>query len=383
MEEFADAVVVAAGTSSRMGGIDKLEAPLQGRPLLAWSVAAMAGAESVRRVIVVAPPDRLDAVRAASWLARYDAAVVAGGERRSDSVLAGVRATDAPIVLVHDGARPLASSALADAVAAAAAETGAAAPVLPVFDSVKRDEGGRLRSVEREALVRAQTPQGARRELLLAAFDAAGGRAYTDEAALLEAHGVAVASVPGEVANFKVTEPRDLEMARGLASARTEMAVTRVGFGQDSHPFGPGDGLWLGGVEFAAAPRLYGHSDGDVALHALANAILAACRLGDLGRMFPPTDPRTRGAPSAGFLGDVVRAAQDAGWEPRGAQVSLVGARPRLGAERLEAIRGRVAELLGVPVQEVAVTASTGNLAGPEGAGRGFSASALVTLGAK
>lgn len=380
-ERYADAVVVAAGASRRMGGIDKLAADLGGRPLLARSVEAMAAARSVRRVIVVAAAERVATLAAVPWLRDLAAQVVAGGEHRSDSVLAGVRATSAELVLIHDGARPLASPRLADAVAAAAAEHGAAVPVLPVADALKRADGGRITgAIAREGVVRAQTPQAARRQLLLDAFAAAGGAVFADEAALLEAAGVRVATVPGEAFNLKVTQPDDLQLARSVLARREGTPPSRIGLGSDSHPFGPEDGLWLAGVELPDAPRLHGHSDGDVALHALATAILSACGRGDLGRLFPQTDPSTAGAASAGLLGAVLDIAADAGWRPATAQLALTGARPRLGAARLEQMRARVAGLLHVPLDVVAVSASSGNLSGPEGAGRAISASALVTL---
>jgi 2-C-methyl-D-erythritol 4-phosphate cytidylyltransferase / 2-C-methyl-D-erythritol 2,4-cyclodiphosphate synthase len=373
---FADAVIVAAGSSSRMGGLEKLTETLLGRPLLAWSVDSMAQAESVARIVAVVRPDRLDELARATWLG--DATIVAGGERRSDSVRAGLEATRADVVLVHDGARPLASSALADSVARAAAERGAAVPVMPVADSLKRVSGEWLEgSVNREALVRTQTPQGARRELLLAAFDQAAGRAYTDEAALLEAAGVPVATVPGEAANIKVTDRQDLELVRAIFGARSEQ---RIGFGEDAHGFGPTDGLMLGGVLVDGAPRLQGHSDGDVVLHALSTAILAACGLGDLGRLFPPADPSTKGIASTELVHMTVTRAAEAGWSVEQAQISILGARPRLGEKRIDEMALNIGRLLGVQDGAVAVSASTGNLYGPEGAGRMIRATALVTV---
>ncbi|CAN5551713.1 bifunctional 2-C-methyl-D-erythritol 4-phosphate cytidylyltransferase/2-C-methyl-D-erythritol 2,4-cyclodiphosphate synthase [soil metagenome] len=382
---FADAVIVAAGASQRMGGSDKLEAPLLGRPLLAWTVEAMARAESVGRVIVVTAADRLERLAKADWLRQAAAPlpleVVAGGLQRSDSVRAGLGRTDSAVVLVHDGARPLASSALADAVARMAARDGAAIPIIPVADSLRRIDDGRVSgSVEREGVAAAQTPQAARRELFEAAFSATAGESYTDEAALLAAAGTPVSVVEGEPSNLKVTRPADLEMAAALLAGRFAASETASGYGQDSHPFGPEDGLWLGGLLIEEAPRLYGHSDGDVALHALASALLAAARHGDLGRRFPPTDPQTASAASAGLLKVVLDDVRSSGWEPRSAQVSLLGARPRLGAARLDAMREHIAGHLGLPMDAVAVTASSGNLAGPEGAGLAISASAFVTL---
>lgn len=379
-ERFADAVVVAAGASRRMGGFDKLEAPLAGRPLLAWSLEAMAAARSVRRVIVVAAPERVDRLAAARWLPG-GVTVVSGGPRRADSVLAGVSASDAPIVLIHDGARPLVTPELADAVAAASAEHGAAIPILASADSLKRVDGAWLAgSVERDAVVRAQTPQGARRELLLEAYAAAGGRAHADEAGLLEAHGWRVATVAGEATNLKVTEPADLEIVQALAHARLGAAPTRTGFGQDSHTFGREDGLWLCGVLVDHAPRLHGHSDGDAGLHALATAILSGSGHGDLGQLFPASDASTSGTPSSRLLAVALDRCVGAGWRPAWVQLALLGARPRLGRARLEEMRRTVAALLELDEQQVAVSASTGNLTGAEGAGRAIAATALVTL---
>jgi 2-C-methyl-D-erythritol 4-phosphate cytidylyltransferase / 2-C-methyl-D-erythritol 2,4-cyclodiphosphate synthase len=386
---FADAVIVAAGASRRMAGIDKLTQPLLDRPLLAWSLESMAGAESVDRIVIVGRPDQVELLRAAHWLANAAdgrAVVVSGGERRSDSVRAGLAATRAEVVLVHDGARPLATSGLADSVARAAAEHGAAVPVVPVVDSLKRAAGGILDgSLDREGLVRTQTPQGARRQLLLDAFAAAGDAAYADEAALLEARGVTVATVPGEATNLKVTDQADLEVVRAIAAARhgtggSGAGEIRFGFGEDTHGFGPGDGLALGGLQIAEAPRLYGHSDGDVVLHALATAMLAAAGLGDLGRLFLSSDPDTTGVASADLIREAVRRVSEAGWRVDRAQVSIVGGRPMLGGKRLDSMRDVIAGLVGVSTDAVAVTASTGNLAGPEGAGRVIRSTSLVTL---
>ncbi|MEP7360973.1 MAG: 2-C-methyl-D-erythritol 2,4-cyclodiphosphate synthase [Chloroflexota bacterium] len=375
-QPFADAVIVAAGGSTRMVGTDKMAELLLGRSLLQWSVEQMAAAQSVARVVVVARPDRVAELVAQPWLA--DAIVVAGGERRSDSVRAGVNAATGAVVLVHDGARPLASPALADAVAVAAARHGAAVPVLPVVDSLKRDAGATLgESVERDGLVRAQTPQGARRQLLLDAIAAAKDEAFSDEAALLESQGIAIATVPGEPHNIKVTLPEDLDMVRALARGGAE---TRVCLGQDSHSFGPDLGLWLGGVQIEHAPRLFGHSDGDVVLHAIATAILSGTGNGDLGRLFPATDQTTIGIASSHLLRVAVAQAAKTGWTIESVQVSVVGARPKLGGERLDAMAANVANLLAVSRDSVAINASTGNLSGDEGAGRVITATALVGL---
>lgn len=382
----ADAVVVAAGASRRMGGLDKLMAPAAGRPLLAWTLAAFAASPVVDRLVVVASPDHVDAIAAAPWLpARVDA-VVAGGLTRQVSVAAGVRyldrvdpaGRDRP-VLVHDGARPLVSAALVEAVAAAVVLHGAAIPLVPLAETLKRVRDGMVReTVDRSVLAAAQTPQGARRGVLLDAwerFPPEGIREFTDEAALLEACTIPVHAIPGETTNLKVTLPDDL---RRVEQALAPQAV-RTGFGHDSHPFGPGTPLRLGGVEIAGAPRLHGHSDGDVALHAVADALLGAAGLGDLGRLFPADATTPRGVASDALLGEVVARLAGVGLRPASVDVTIIGARPRLGA-RLEAMRAAIAALLGLDESAVSVKASTGNLAGDDGAGRSISARAVANV---
>jgi 2-C-methyl-D-erythritol 4-phosphate cytidylyltransferase/2-C-methyl-D-erythritol 2,4-cyclodiphosphate synthase len=265
------------------------------------------------------------------------------------------------------------------AVAHAVLDTGAALPVLPVADTLKRvGEGLVLETVDRSTLAAAQTPQGARRSLLLqawAAFPPDGPREFTDEAALLEACTIPVHAIPGEPANLKVTLPDDLQrVEQALAPAHA-----RIGFGHDSHPFGPGTGLRLGGIEIAGAPRLAGHSDGDVVLHAVADALLGAAGLGDLGRLFPADARTPRGVASTELLAEVVRRLAGAGLRPGSVDIVVIGARPKLGA-RLDLMRGAIARLLGVDEAAVNVKASTGNLAGDEGAGRSISARAVASV---
>jgi 2-C-methyl-D-erythritol 4-phosphate cytidylyltransferase/2-C-methyl-D-erythritol 2,4-cyclodiphosphate synthase len=380
-EAFADAVIVAAGSSHRMGGVDKLDQDLDGRTVLQRAVGAMSAGRSVRKLFVVVAPERVEAVSRLDWIGALGARVVPGGSRRQDSVAAGVRATGAEVVLVHDGARPLVTPTLVDSVAAAAREHGAAAPMVSVADSLRRVEDGRLAgAVPREGLSAAQTPQGARRELLLRAVDALadGPDEYTDEVELLLQIGADVVSVEGERSNLKLTIPDDLSVARALV--RGSVGPARVGFGEDVHPFGPGLGLRLGGIDIAGAPRLHGHSDGDVVLHAIADALLGAAGLPDLGRQFPAGDPATRGIDSAELLRAVVGRLRDAGFVPASIDVTVVGSRPRLGGARLDAMRSAVAAITGLMSERVAVKASTGNLSGDEGAGRAIRATSMATV---
>jgi len=411
-----DAVLVAAGASRRMGGQDKLLAELNGKSVLRWSVEALAAA-GVARIVIAASPGRVAEIAAESWLPDAVVSVVAGGERRQESVAAGVAALielDAaepataadpaadPVVLVHDAARPLASPGLIRAVAEAAAIHGAAIPIVPVTETLKRLDGDFVGStVDRTDVAAAQTPQGVRRSLLqhaYAVYPPGGAENWTDEASLLEACRIKVHAILGEATNLKVTVPIDLSraaafldgglvpgrqaaVAPGSAVAVAERPATagRIGLGTDCHPFGPGEPLILGGLPIEGAPRLSGHSDGDVALHAVADALLGAAGLGDLGRLFPADSRTPAGIDSRVLLAGVAQQVRAAGWVPGNVDVTIVAGRPKL-SPLLPAMGEAIAAALGVPAATVNVKASSGNLAGPEGAGRSISALAVAWL---
>jgi 2-C-methyl-D-erythritol 2,4-cyclodiphosphate synthase len=255
--------------------------------------------------------------------------------------------------------------------------------VLPVSETLKRLDGDLVEStVDRSGLAVAQTPQGVRRSLLRDALanGAAADGTWTDEAALLEACRIAVHVVPGEPTNLKVTVPADLERATALLGGMG--AAPRSGIGHDHHPFGPGQPLLLGGIEIAGAPRLHGHSDGDVALHAVADALLGAAGLGDLGRLFPAGPATPAGVASSDLLQAVVGRLAEAGWRPATLDLTIVAARPRL-AGHLDAMRAALAAQLSIGPERVSVKASTGNLSGEDGAGRSISALALATIEAR
>ncbi len=199
---------------------------------------------------------------------------------------------------------------------------------------------------------------------------------FTDEAALLEACSIAVHVVSGDPGNLKVTLPGDLGRA---AAVLGRAPASRTGIGHDSHPFGPDMGLRLGGIEIAAAPRLAGHSDGDVALHAIADALLGATGQGDLGRLFPADSRTPRGIAGRALIDEVARRVAEAGWRPASIDLTIIAARPRLG-DVLDPMREAIAEMLGLATDAVNVKASSGNLDGSEGAGRTISALAIATV---
>ena len=397
-----------------MGGTDKLSHDIAGRPLLAWSIDALTVVPEIERVVVVTAADRVAEIRSASWLPPAVVAVVAGGARRHESVAAGVATLDAidksaadaaaddtraasgggdgaasgrsddRVVLVHDGARPLVSVGLVRAILDAASRGGAAIPVVPIAETVKRVEDGQVAAtVDREELATAQTPQGVRRGLLRSAFaqfPPGGPETWTDEAALLEACRIVVHAIPGETSNLKVTVPADLDRVRSaLGGAASGGRTARIGSGSDSHPFGPGTPLALGGIEVPGAYRLHGHSDGDVALHAVADALLGAAGMGDLGRLFPAGPETPHGIASRELLAEVARRLAAAGWRVSSVDLTIVAARPHL-AGLLDKMRDAIAETIGVPGDVISVKASSGNLAGMEGAGRGISASAIAAI---
>jgi 2-C-methyl-D-erythritol 2,4-cyclodiphosphate synthase len=206
-------------------------------------------------------------------------------------------------------------------------------------------------------------------------LDPAGPETWTDEAAMLEVCRIAVHAIPGEATNLKVTVPADLGRAEAILGAAGR---TRVGFGRDSHPFGPGDPLVLGAISIDA-PRLRGHSDGDVVLHAVADALLGAASLGDLGRLFPAGPETPRGIASRELLAEVIDRLEAAGYRPASVDVTVIGARPRL-APRLDEMRRAIAAVVGLPVGAVSVKASTANFEGMTGAGRGLAAEAIAVI---
>ena len=332
------AVVVAGGAGTRFGAA-KQYVELAGRRVLDWSVAA-ARAASDGVVVVVPADDAGTAVDGAD-------AVVAGGATRAASVRCGLAAVpaDAAVIVVHDAARPAASPALfRSVVAAVRAGAEAVVPGVPVADTLRRLAGG---TVDRDAVVAVQTPQGFRAEVLRGAH--AGGGEATDDAGLVEAAGGTVEVVPGEPANRKLTHPEDraaLEAALAPGSAVT----TRVGMGFDVHPLGddPERPMVLGGVSFPG-PGLVGHSDADVIAHACADALLGAAGLGDIGSHFPDTDPGLAGADSIELLRAVGDELRTTGWRVGNVDCSVVCDTPKIGPHR-EQMQARLSDAAGGPV---------------------------------
>ncbi|WP_432613458.1 bifunctional 2-C-methyl-D-erythritol 4-phosphate cytidylyltransferase/2-C-methyl-D-erythritol 2,4-cyclodiphosphate synthase [Azospirillum brasilense] len=379
------ALIVAAGTGQRFGAErPKQYLDLAGQPVLRRTVEAFLRHPKVSAVRVVINPAFRDL---------YDAAVagldlpepVAGGASRQDSVRNGLEALaeSAPdLVLIHDAARPLIDSDTIDAVIAVLAAHPAALAAVPVADTLKRGNGGPdgglvAGTVDRSGLWRAQTPQGFRFPDILAAHRDAAGLELTDDAAVAERAGLPVALVPAREENFKVTTPDDLTRAtRALDSALSDI---RTGSGFDVHRFAEGDHVTLCGVRVPHTHRLDGHSDADVGLHALTDAILGALCAGDIGSHFPPSDPQWRGADSALFLQHAVEMVTARGGRIAHVDVTIICERPKVGPHR-EAMTARVAEILGMPVDRVSVKATTTERLGFTGRGEGIAAQAVATV---
>jgi 2-C-methyl-D-erythritol 4-phosphate cytidylyltransferase / 2-C-methyl-D-erythritol 2,4-cyclodiphosphate synthase len=379
------AVVVAAGRGVRAGG----ELPKQYRTL--------GGVSVIRRsleiftdhpeVAVVQPViHRNDAelcAIAASGLRLL--APVFGGKTRQQSVHAGLEALAVhrpSIVLVHDAARPFASAKLVSRAIAAAGASGAAIPGLAVTDTVKaiESEGRVAETLDRARLRTIQTPQAFGFEALLAAHrkaDAAGRNDFTDDAALAEWAGMAVSVFEGEAGNIKLTTAEDFGRAEAMALAA--LGDVRTGTGYDVHAFGDGDHVMLGGVRIPFGRGLSGHSDADVALHALVDAILGALADGDIGTHFPPTDPQWRGASSDRFLKFAVERVHSRGGRIAHIDITIVCEAPRIAPHR-DAMRARIAELAGVVRERVAVKATTSEKLGFTGRGEGMVAFATATV---
>jgi 2-C-methyl-D-erythritol 4-phosphate cytidylyltransferase/2-C-methyl-D-erythritol 2,4-cyclodiphosphate synthase len=379
------AVIVAAGRGLRAGGgRPKQYAVVGGEPVVRRSLAVFARHPEIAAVQPVIHPDDMALFREATQGVAALAPVF-GGATRQASVRAGLEALaarDPDIVLIHDAARPFASPALLARAIAAAKTSDASVPTLPVTDTVKTvDAAGRVvATLDRAQLRTIQTPQAFRFAPLLAAHRKAAGAGredFTDDAALAEWAGMEVTMFAGEDANVKLTTPEDFGRAEAREAAL--LGDVRTATGYDVHAFGDGDHVTLGGVRIPHKRGLSGHSDADVAIHALVDAILGALADGDIGAHFPPSDPQWRGAASDKFLAFAVERVRKRGGRIAHLDVALICEEPRIGPHR-DAMRARIAEVAGVSLDRVAVKATTNEKLGSLGRGEGIAAIATATV---
>lgn len=385
------AVVAAAGSGNRMGdGPPKQFRLLDGRPLFEHSLETLAGHPEVSGLVLVLPEDAgrtwITPERVNRDYCGTPLAVVAGGASRQSSVLLGLESAahwSPDLVLIHDGARPLVSAGLISRVIEGAVERGAVSPVLWVHDTVKAvDDDGRVaRTVHRDPLRLVQTPEGFSFPLILdAARQArAAGFEADDTASLASRAGYDVWSVEGERDNIKVTDPEDLLLAEQLLTGCGNGPGFRVGSGYDVHRLVPGRPLILGGVNIPYSRGLEGHSDADVLLHALADALLGAVALGDIGRHFPDSDPGLAGVSSIDLLRRTAALLGEAGWSVCNVDMTVTVQQPRL-SPYVKQMRDMVAGALDVHSGVVSIKATTTEGLGFEGRGEGISARAVALV---
>jgi len=385
-------LIVAAGRGARAAndaGQPKQYCRIGGEAMLARTIGAFAAHPGIDDVLVVIHPD--DAALYAEVSHPFSARLlppVTGGARRQDSVRAGLEALAAhepDVVLIHDAARPFVDTDLIARVIACLESHAGALPCLPVTDTLKRGQAGRIvETVARDDLWRAQTPQGFKFDEILAAHRAAAvddSREFTDDAAMAEWFGLDVALVEGSEHNRKLTTAEDLEIADEMLQVPcgSGSGTVRVASGYDVHALGPGDAVILCGVRVPHTKALVGHSDADVSLHALADALLGTIADGDIGVHFPPSDDRWRGAASDVFLKTAADKIKSRGGEIVHVDVTLLCEAPRIGPYR-DAMRGFMAETLGLDISQVSIKATTNEGLGFVGRGEGIAALATATV---
>ncbi|MGB0749394.1 MAG: bifunctional 2-C-methyl-D-erythritol 4-phosphate cytidylyltransferase/2-C-methyl-D-erythritol 2,4-cyclodiphosphate synthase [Magnetospiraceae bacterium] len=375
------ALIVAAGRGQRFGGeTPKQYRMLAGAPLLRWTVAGFCRHSAVQDVRVVIHPADADL---------YDQAVtglpvlppVHGGATRQESVRLGLESL-LPLapnyVLIQDAARPF-SDQVIDQVMTGLAQASAVIPALPLADSLKRAEDNRVAgTVDRANLYRVQTPQGFHFKAILEAHRATADNNLTDDAAVAEAAGIDVFLAVGTEENFKVTTQSDLSRAESLLAKRQTME-TRIGTGFDVHAFGPGESVTLCGVTIPHDAGLVGHSDADVAFHAVTDALLGALAMGDIGTHFPPSDPQWEGANSAQFLSHAFSLLQNLTGRVINVDLTVICERPKIGPHRA-AMTERLARVLEVQPSRVSVKATTTEGLGFTGRREGIAAQAVIAV---
>jgi 2-C-methyl-D-erythritol 4-phosphate cytidylyltransferase / 2-C-methyl-D-erythritol 2,4-cyclodiphosphate synthase len=370
------ALIVAAGKGERAGdGVPKQYRAIGGKPVLRWAVESLIRHPAVQSTRVVIGENQQDAAAAA--LDGLDVgALIKGGAERADSVRAGLAAIQGDAVLVHDAARPFCPSAVIDRLLPSLEFFEGAAPVLAVGDTLARIGESLEEPVDRGGLVRVQTPQAFRLDSLRRAYAQWRGAAPTDETTVVRAAGMTVAAVEGDPALDKLTLPADFARAEQWLAGRLP---PRTGMGFDVHAFAGEGPIMLGGVEIPYTRGLAGHSDADVVLHAITDALLGAAGLGDIGEHFPPTDPQWKGANSSLFLQHAVDLLRSKGALIDHLDCTVIAEEPKVGPHRA-AMRARIAEIAGLDIAQVSVKATTTEGLGFTGRREGIAAQAVASI---
>ena len=381
------AVIVAAGRGSRAGaGGPKQYRDLAGKAVIAWTAEAFLDHPNIDAVRVIIHRDDADEYeRAVGSFLTHEKLLppVFGGAERQDSVRLGLESIEELTpsrVLIHDAARPFIDAPTIARVVASLGDNDGAIAALPVFDTIKRADGDAIETtVPRDALWRAQTPQGFRFEKILAAHRAAKGKTLTDDAAVAEAAGLAVKLVAGSPDNMKITQAEDFGMAALILGRKTSHMEYRTGHGFDVHAFEDGNAVIICGVSIPHEQKLKGHSDADVGMHALTDAIFGALGEGDIGDHFPPSDPQWKGAPSRIFLEKARDRVADRQGKITHCDVTLMCEAPKIGPHR-DAMRAALAEILNIDTSRISVKATTTEQLGFTGRREGIAAMATATV---
>ena len=385
------ALIPAAGRAARFSrdGGNKVFAPLGGKPLLRWTVEAFAAHEAIDGIVVVTGAGEIAQCREALSGVGKLLSIIPGGQTRQESVAIGLftlgGAAD-DLVLVHDGARPLVTPEVIACCIAGARENGSAVAALPVADTLKAADASQIvtRTVEREGLWAMQTPQAFHMQTLFEAYAAAqdAGWAGTDEASLVEQFtDQPVHLVPGDPANLKITRPEDLRVAEAILTARLArpLSQTRIGFGYDIHRFAEGRNLMLGGIQIPSPHGLDGHSDADVLLHALCDALLGAAGMPDIGHLFPNTDGTYKNIASIQLLHQVVERLTQSSWRIGNVDMTLIAEAPKI-APYVSQMQSVIAAALLVETGQVGIKATTNEGLGSLGRGEGIAAHAVAAI---
>ncbi len=379
-------ILVAAGRSSRMEGVDKLFLSIDGRPVLWHSLAVFEECELVNTVIVVTHPSRILEFRDSISNSGFSkpCQIVAGGARRQDSVRKGIEELrrindEATFIAVHDAARPFIDAAMLTRGVFAARRVGAVIPVVPLKDTIKQVANGLvIDTPQRDQLFSVQTPQVFRSEILHAAHETVD-EDVTDDASMVEIAGGLVGTFEGSNKNIKITTQSDIPIAHAIAAGQGPSRTFRSGIGFDGHRLVDGGPLRLGGSEIEFEMHLEGHSDGDVLMHAVASGILGASGLGDLGGNFPSDDPNYAGLDSARFIREATIRAASLEWRVDHVDTMVIAQRPRL-ATHAQAFESNIAQAIGIEIERVNVKITSTDEVGAIGKGEGIAAQAIVTL---
>jgi 2-C-methyl-D-erythritol 4-phosphate cytidylyltransferase/2-C-methyl-D-erythritol 2,4-cyclodiphosphate synthase len=376
MPDRVTALIVAAGRGERLGsGLPKQYRPIGGKAVLRRAVEALVAHPRIGdvRVVIGVGQERL----AKEALVGLDVGnLILGGEQRSDSVQAGLAASPGDIALVHDAARPFCPPEVVDRLIEALDRADGAVPVLPIPDTMARADGLLGDAIDRSGAVRVQTPQAFRLDHLKQAYAQWQGPAPTDDATVARAAGLSVAAVQGDPALDKLTTPDDWSRAEAMLAARM---IARTGMGFDVHAFAGQGPVMLGGIAVPHSSGLAGHSDADVVLHAITDALLGAAALGDIGEHFPPSDPRWKGASSDLFLRHASDLIRQAGGIIDHVDCTIVGEEPKVSPHRA-AIRSKVAQILDLDERQVSIKATTTEGMGFTGRREGLAAQAVANI---